>query len=469
MQAAKPTGLRAEEDSRSAAAAHLHQSCDALVIGGGPAGSTMAAFLSQMGWKVTLLEKERHPRFHIGESLLPLNVPIFDRLGVREKIENIGLLKPGAEFHYEGYRPVTYYFRNAMDKSFPIAYQVRRSEFDHTLLRNAASKGADVREGVKVTKVDFRVDRPALVRAVDEAGSERLWEARFVVDASGRDTFLANRLQIKRRNPVHNSSAIFGHFEGAERRPGADAGNISIYWFKHGWYWMIPLADGAMSVGAVCWPYYLKSRRKGVTEFFMDTLALNPLVTARLKNARLIAPAMATGNFSYQAERMGGENYLIIGDAFAFIDPVFSSGVFLAMNSAELGAGLVDEALRNGGKLSPASLARYERTLRRGLKTFSWFIYRITTPALRAMFMSPRNAFRMEEAILSLLSADIFRTTPIGFPLFVFKTIYYVSSLINWRESLASYRQRRQAWRSRLEYTWKSDVQADTGEAGPPS
>ena len=168
-----------------------------------------------------------------------------------------------------------------------------------------------------------------------------------------------------------------------------------------------------------------------------------------------MAPAMATGNFSYQAERMGGGNYLIIGDAYAFIDPAFSSGVFLAMNGAELGAELVDAALNQGG-LSPAALRRYERTVRGGLKTFSWFIYRITTPALRKMFMSPRNWFRMEEAILSLLAADIFRSTPLRRPLFMFKMIYYVSSILNWRESLASRHQRRQAWASRLEYTWKS-------------
>ncbi len=461
MRAAKRSAFETADSVREAAAEPRH-ACDVLVIGGGPAGSSIATFLSRMGWKITLLEKEHHPRFHIGESLLPLNMPIFERLGVRQKIAGIGMLKPGAEFNCEGYQPVTYYFRNAMDKSFPIAYQVRRSEFDHVLLQNAAANGVDVREGVKVARVEFGADHPARIYALEECGSERVWEARFVVDASGRDTFLANRLQMKRRNPAHHSSAVFGHFEGAERRAGTDAGNISIYWFEHGWYWMIPLSDGTMSVGAVCWPYYLKGRSKGVTEFFLDTLALNPLVSGRLKNARLIAPATATGNFSYQAERMGGERYLLIGDAFAFIDPVFSSGVFLAMNSAELGAGVVDEALRNGGKLSPASLARYERTLRRGLKTFSWFIYRITTPALRAMFMSPRNMFRMEEAILSLLSADIFRQTPIRFPLCLFKTIYYVSSLINWRQSLASYRQRRRAWQSRLEYTWKRDAQADT-------
>jgi flavin-dependent dehydrogenase len=315
-----------------------------------------------------------------------------------------------------------YYFANAMDKSYPSAYEVRRSEFDNLLLRNSATKGTDVREGVKVTQVDFRPGSTSLVHAVDEHGGAQRWETRFVVDASGRDTFLANRFQIKSRNPVHSSSAVFGHFQGAVRRPGRDEGNISVYWFDHGWYWMIPLRDGAMSVGAVCWTYYMKSRKVSVDQFLLDTIALCPAMAERLKDAKLMAPALATGNFSYRATRMTGDGYLMVGDAYAFIDPVFSSGVFLAMNSGELGAGVVDEALRKGD-VSASSLRRYEKTVKHGLKTFSWFIYRITTPALRRMFMAPRPASRLEGAILSLLSADIFGKTPIRVPLLIFKII----------------------------------------------
>lgn len=428
---------------------------DVLVIGGGPGGSTISTFLAQKGWKVVLLEKVHHPRFHIGESLLPLNLPLLDRLGVLDQVDQIGLVKPGAEFNDEGYAPAVYYFANAMDKSYPSAYEVRRSEFDNLLLRNCAAKGTDVREGVKVTEVDFRPGSTSLVRAVDESGVEQCWETRFVVDASGRDTFLANRFKIKNRNPVHNSSAIFGHFQGAERRSGRDEGNISVYWFDHGWYWMIPLRDGAMSVGAVCWPYYMKSRKVSVDQFLLDTIALCPLMAERLKNAKLMAPALATGNFSYRATRMTGDGYLMVGDAYAFIDPVFSSGVFLAMNSGELGAEVVDEALRNGD-VSARSLRRYERTIQHGLKTFSWFIYRITTPALREMFMSPTHSFRLEAAILSLLSADIFGKTPIRGPLLLFKIIYYLTSIAKWRESLAAWRKRRLAHKTKLDFVWKA-------------
>jgi flavin-dependent dehydrogenase len=297
------------------------------------------------------------------------------------------------------------------------------------------------------------------VHAEDESGARLTWETKYLVDASGRDTFLANRFKIKQRNTEHNSSAIFGHFSGVERRSRPDAGNISVYWFEHGWYWMIPLKDGAMSVGAVCWPYYLKSRTKPVDDFLWDTLRLNPLLAARMKNARLMAPALATGNFSYQAQQMYGDGWLLIGDAYAFIDPVFSSGVFLGMNSAEMAIKMVDEMLRKGDvsvAANAAPLRDYEKKIRRGLKTFSWFIYRITTPAMRSMFMSPNNTFRMEEGVLSLLAADIFGKTPIRRALFVFKLVYYVAAIINWRVNLASWRQRRRAWESRLDYVWKT-------------
>jgi len=243
------------------------------------------------------------------------------------------------------------------------------------------------------------------------------------------------------------------------RRPGKDEGNISIYWFDHGWYWMIPLRDGAMSVGAVCWSYYLKSRKKPVDQFLWDTLNMNPMVAERMQGAKLMAPALATGNFSYQAETMYGDGWMIVGDAFAFIDPVFSSGVYLAMNSAERGAKVIDEMLRKGDVTVAGNrhlLRHYERTIRNGLKTFSWFIYRITTPAMRKMFMHPRNIWRMEEAVLSLLSADVFDKTPIHRPLLAFKTIYWISTLWNWRESLASWRQRQRAWNTRLDYEWQS-------------
>ena len=263
------------------------RSCEVLIVGGGPAGATAAALLAEQGRHVVLLEKARHPRFHIGESLLPLNLPLFDRLGVREEVEAVGMRKYGVEFNSPTHdAPVTLDFADAWDKDFPYAFQVRRSEFDHILIRNAARKGAEVREGTRVTRVDFEEgDRGALVTATAEDGTTQRWRTRFVIDASGRDTVLANQFRMKEKNRRHNSAAVYGHFTGAKRLPGRAEGNISIFWFDHGWFWFIPLADGTTSVGAVCWPYYLKSRKTDVTRFFHDTIALCPALAQRLAGA----------------------------------------------------------------------------------------------------------------------------------------------------------------------------------------
>ena len=236
------------------------QHCDVLVIGGGPAGATIGALLAQQGRQVVVLEKAHHPRFHIGESLLPANVQLFDRLGLRADLERMGMPKYGVEFVSPEHDHRSYVeFADAWDKSMPYAWQVRRSEMDELLFRHAARQGAQTVEGCQVRDVTLD-DDGATVQATLDDGAQRTWRARFLVDASGRDTFLSNKFKTKQKNPKHNSAALFGHFTGTERLPGRMEGNISIFWFAHGWFWFIPLADGTTSVGAVCWPYYLKSR-----------------------------------------------------------------------------------------------------------------------------------------------------------------------------------------------------------------
>ena len=218
----------------------LHHA-DVLVIGGGPGGSTAAALLARRGHHVALFEKERHPRFHIGESLLPANLPLFERLGVAEQVRAIGMMKWGAEFvsPWDGRRQ-DFRFSEAWDKSMPFAYQVRRSQFDEILIRHAAQCGAQVLEGARVHAVDFGASRgtaaPVALQVRGEDGNEQSWQGRFLIDASGRDTFLANRLRFKRRDARHNSAAVFAHFAGAERYAGEREGHISIYWFDHGWF-----------------------------------------------------------------------------------------------------------------------------------------------------------------------------------------------------------------------------------------
>jgi len=416
--------------------------CDVLVIGGGPAGSTISALLAQRGRDVVLLEKERHPRFHIGESLLPLNMPLFDRLGVGEEIRSIGMPKYGAEFVSQWHdQPVHVDFANAWDRSFPSTYQVRRSEFDRILFRNAARKGAKTIEDCRVTGVDFHPDG-AVVTARQEDGREQRWQTRFVADASGRDTFLANRLGIKQRNKKHNSAALFGHFSGARRLPGKIEGNISLFWFEHGWFWFIPLSDGATSIGAVCSPQYMKSRETTPRQFLLDTIALCPALAERLNDASLISPVTATGNYSYMAERSSGRNYLLLGDAFAFVDPVFSSGVLLAMQSAFVGADTIETCF-DRPREARSALRTFDASTRHGLRMFSWFIYRVMTPALIHLLMNPTQCFRLQPAILSVLAGDIFRGTPLGLRLSIFKTLYYLVSLSNPRRTLTAWKIRK--------------------------
>lgn len=435
------------------AGAHPETQCEVLVVGGGPAGSTIAALLAGRGRHVVLVEKDKHPRFHIGESLLPLNLPLLDQLGVEGEVAGIAMLKYGAEFVSPFHdKTVTFDFADAWDKRHPYAYQVRRSEFDHVLLKNATAKGATVIEECKITEVDFQSDGGTVARGQHRDGRNHVWHARFLVDASGRDTLLANRFGIKKRNSKHNSAAIFGHFTNAQRLPGKAEGNISIFWFAHGWFWFIPLHDGTTSVGAVCWPYYMKTRKSDPTTFFMETIALCPAAAERLKDAALVAPVTATGNYSYRAARMTGRGYIMLGDAFAFIDPVFSTGVYLAMNSAFLGADTVETCLSEPREAARA-LKRFDKEIRRGIDTFSWYIYRVTTPTLREMFMGPRNVLRVQEAVLSLLAGDIFRHSAIRSRLLVFKTLYYVQNLLNFRRSYMGWRRRKHAIRAPGEAT----------------
>jgi flavin-dependent dehydrogenase len=421
--------------------------CEILVIGAGPAGSTVAALLAERGRDVVLLEKERHPRFHIGESLLPLNLPLFERLGVAAEIERIGMPKFGAEFVSPWHeKSVTLDFAEALDKSYPSAYQVRRSEFDEILFRNAVRRGARALEACRVTGVEFS-PHGATVSARLEDGAEQRWHARFVVDASGRDTFLASRMGIKRRNKKHNSAAIYGHFSGAKRSPGKAEGNVSVFWFDHGWFWFIPLSDGATSVGAVCWPYYMKTRKTSLDRFLLDTIALSPALAERLRDASLTSPVTATGNYSYTAERAMGCNYLMLGDAYTFIDPVFSTGVFLAMQSAFVGADTIETCLDSPRKAG-AALKSFDAMMRRGPGIFSWFIYRVTTPAMRELFMAPSHKFQLQESVISILAGDIYGRTPVRARLLLFQAIYYFKSLLFPRKSLAAWFRRRRAIQS---------------------
>ncbi|HEY2676674.1 MAG TPA: NAD(P)/FAD-dependent oxidoreductase [Steroidobacteraceae bacterium] len=418
------------------------ETCDVAVIGGGPAGSTAAALLARQGHKVIALEKAHHPRFHIGESLLPMNLPVFERLGVLDKVRALGVFKGGADFEADNERGYnTYAFCRAIGDSPPHAFQVWRQDFDQMLYRHARECGADAREGHEVLAVEQNGPRETYLDVRTTEGRGYRLRARYVVDASGRDALLAAKRKLRRKNAAHQSAAIFGHFRGALPRSGEDAGNISIYRFDHGWMWMIPLPQGVMSIGAVCRPEYLKQRKGRTTEFLLDTLRQNANLWQRVERAELIGEVRVTGNYSYDSARMGGPGWVLVGDAFAFLDPVFSSGVYLAMSGAEQAAEAVDAALRRP-ELEPALLRKLEKRQRAGMARFSFFIYRFNGPVMQQMFSAPRNTWQLEQAVISMLAGDLFDTPKVLRRLLLFKLVYAIGGLRDWKRWRSEHRYR---------------------------
>jgi flavin-dependent dehydrogenase len=417
------------------------EACDVAVIGGGPAGSTVAALLARRGHRVIALEKARHPRFHIGESLLPMNLPVFERLGVLDKVRALGVFKAGADFEADNPRGYnTFAFARAIGKSPPHAYQVWRQDFDRMLYQHARECGADAREGHEVTAVLQQGPRATRLEVRTDDGRSYYLQARYLVDASGRDAFLAAKKKLRRKNRQHQSAAIFGHFRGAASRSGEDAGNISIYRFDHGWMWMIPLPDGVMSVGAVCRPEYLKQRKGRTVEYLLDTLKQSAGLWRRMERAELIGEVRVTGNYSYDSTSMGGPGWVLVGDAFAFLDPVFSSGVYLAMSGAETAAAVVDTALQEPRR-EKALLRQLERRQRAGMRRFSFFIYRFNGPVMMQMFGQPRNTWQLEQGVISMLAGDLFDTPKVLWRLRLFKLVYAMIALRDFKR-----------WRSERRY-----------------
>lgn len=444
MQAGYDTGLNGKLGAVADMQENAHDTieCDVLVVGGGPAGSTVSTLMQRRGLKVLQLEKDHHPRFHIGESLLPANMPILEELGVLEEVRSIGVLKLGADFPEEGDRYYTYRFGFSLGKTPPYAFQVKREDYDQILFRNAQRNGVDAREGVKVDKVEIQPDRSCIAQATVETGEKLTIKSRYLVDASGRDTLLGNALKIKVKNDKHQSAAIFAHFKGVARRPGDEAGNISIYRFDYGWSWFIPLSDGLMSIGCVCFPEYLKKRKGRTAEFLLETLKQMPGAAERTVDAEIVGETRVTGNYSYTCSRMSGPGYIMVGDAFAFVDPVFSSGVYLAMHSGKHAAELVDQILKRLQEEQALQQA-FEKRIRRGVRVFSWFIYRFNSPVMRTLFAAPRNWLKVEQGVISMLAGDVFDSGPVMRRLHLFKAIYAATGLFNFRRWRADLRERK--------------------------
>lgn len=405
--------------------------CDVLVVGGGPGGSTIAALLAERGRDVVVLEKAQHPRFHIGESLLPANLPLFEKLGLAEDVHRIGLFKPGAEFVSDRYRKSNlFFFATASHLIADHSYQVRRAAFDQLLFENCRRRGARSFENMRVTEVTFPEGERPVVTARGGDGATSVWRPRFVVDATGRDTLLASQLGLKTVNKRNSTAAIFGHFSGVPRRPGTAEGVITVHLVEDGWFWMIPLPDGLMSVGMVGNANVFKNREGGIEALFRAQVKASPSVSERMATAVLTAPLATTGNYSYTARRTAGDRYLMIGDAFTFIDPIFSSGVMIAMTSGVLGAEAVDAFLADERR-GHRALRRLERQVRQATAQLSWIIYRINDPVLRYLLMHPSNRFRMRDGLLSVLAGEIFGSSlATRLRVLAFRAVYYTLKAI---------------------------------------
>jgi flavin-dependent dehydrogenase len=331
---------------------------DVVVVGGGPGGSTTSALLAEHGHRVLLLERELFPRYHIGESLIPYTWFTLNRLGVLDWLKRSACPKKySVQFvSITGRVSQPFYFFQTIQHECSMTWQVWRGEFDAMLLDNARSKGAEVRQGATVRDVMMDGGRAVGVRA-EVDGVTREIRARAVVDATGRDAMLSRRLGWLERDPELNKVAVWSYFKGAKRDPGLDEGATTVaYVPDKGWFWYIPMHSDIVSVGVVGESRYLYRDTRDADRIFEREVKACSWIHDHVRVGTQCEPVRTTGEYSYHSRRIGADGFCLVGDAFAFLDPLFSTGVFLALKSGEMAADTLHEALQAGD----VSAARFE-------------------------------------------------------------------------------------------------------------
>ncbi len=345
---------------------------DVIVIGGGPAGSTASTLLAQHGYRVELFERERFPRFHIGESLIPQTYWVLKRLNLLPKMKSSHFVKKySVQFVTEhGKLSEPFYFIDHRPHDSSQTWQVRRSEFDHLMLNNAREHGVHVHEGARVLEVLFEGERAVGVRVQHQDGAERQVRAPVVVDASGQSSMIIDRLKLREWDPVLKKAALWTYWKGAYRDTGRDEGATLVIQTqgKKGWFWYIPLHDDIISVGVVAAHDYLFLNRstKDHETIYFEEVERCPGLQPRLAQARRCDVFRAQKEYSYRARRAAGDGWVLCGDAYGFLDPLYSSGVLLALTSGQMAADAVAEGLAKGDT-SAAQLGKWEPEFAAGM------------------------------------------------------------------------------------------------------